>query len=169
MAIEFEKIITYDPATGKACWAVTRGPRAKVGEEIGSVTRDGYLRVKIEKRMYFVHRLIWRLSYGDWPTHEIDHLDGNRLNNKLSNLRDVPKTLNLRNSRRRIDNISGTTGVHEVYNPTKYWVAQWRDGKRKNKWFSVPKYGDEKAKQLAIEYRAARIKELGAYTERHGS
>jgi hypothetical protein len=169
MVTELEKIIAYDPNTGKAWWRVTIAPRAKAGEEIGHVTCEGYRRVKIKGRMYLVHRLIWKLTYGVWPSYEIDHIDGDRLNNKLSNLRDVPKAMNQRNSRLRADNFSGLVGVRQVYYPTKYWVAQWFDGKRKNKWFSVSKYGDETAKEMAIQYRAARVRELGGYTERHGT
>lgn len=169
MDIEFEKIIDYNPDTGKMCWRETMGRRAKAGAEIGHINRDGYRKVKIKGRTYLVHRLAWRLAYGVWPSNEIDHFDGDRLNNKLSNLRDVTKAMNLRNSRRRADNSSGIVGVSQICHPTKFWVAQWFDGEKRNKWFSVAKYGEETAKQRAIDYRAARIKELGGYTERHGT
>ena len=169
MDIEFEKIIDYNPDTGKMCWRVSVGSRAKVGAEIGRTTHDGYRKVKIKGRMYLVHRLAWKLAYGVWPSNDIDHIDGNRLNNRLSNLRDVTRSINVRNSRRRVDNSSGIVGVNQIYHPTKFWVAQWFDGKKKGKWFSVAKYGEEAAKQMAIDYRAARIKELGSYTERHGT
>ena len=169
MAIDITKLVAYDPITGRLTWAARVGTRCQIGAEIGCVTSGGYRRVKIKGRMYLVHRLAWFLAYGVWPAHEIDHIDGNRLNNKLENLRDVPKAINQRNAYRRKDNSSGLVGVREVWYPTKYWVAQWFDGKRKNKWFSVNKYGEAKAKQMAIAYRNARAEELGGYTERHGS
>lgn len=169
MDIEFEKIIDYNPDTGKMYWRVAIGRRVKVGAEIGGIDCHGYRKVKIKGRTYLVHRLAWKLTYGVWPSNEIDHLDGNRLNNSLSNLRDVTKTMNQRNSRRRADNSSGIVGVSQIYHPTKYWMAQWFDGEKKSKWFSVAKYGEEAAKQMAIDYRAARVKELGGYTERHGT
>jgi hypothetical protein len=169
MDIEFEKMIDYNPDTGKMYWRVTVGRRAKAGAEIGGINRHGYRKVKIKGRMYLVHRLVWKLAYGVWPANDIDHFDGDRLNNRLSNLRDVTRAINVRNSRRRVDNSSGIVGVSQIYHPTKFWAAQWFDEKKKSKWFSVAKHGEEAAKQMAIDYRAARIKELGGYTERHGT
>lgn len=168
MDIDLAKLIAYDPVTGRLTWIARTGPRGQIDAEIGHITAAGYRRVKIKGRMYFAHRLAWFLSYGTWPAHEIDHIDGNPLNNKLENLRDVPKIINQRNARKRKDNRSGLAGVCEIWHPTKYWVAQWFDGKRKNKWFSVDKYGDAQAKQMAVAYRKARIEEIGGYTERHG-
>ena len=168
MDVEIENLIAYIPDTGKAYWRTTIAPRAKAGAEIGHINSQGYRRVKIAGQMYLVHRLIWRLTHGVWPTNEIDHIDGDRLNNRLTNLRDVPKTLNQRNNCRRLDNSSGIVGISQIQHPAKYWVAQWFDGKKKNKWFSVEKYGDETAKQMAIQYRIERVKELGGYTKRHG-
>jgi hypothetical protein len=168
MDIDFTKLIEYSPSTGVLCWRVRVGSRGLVGKEIGHMTTEGYRRVKIAGRMYLVHRLAWLLSYGAWPQHEIDHINGNRQDNRLVNLRNVSKTLNQRNAVKRTDNSSGIVGVREIYYPTKYWVAQWMDGKRKNKWFSVKKYGEKKAKKLAIQCRVKRIAELGGYTKRHG-
>ena len=168
MAIDIAKLIVYNPTTGCLTWRVRVGPRGQAGSEIGTITAEGYRRVKINGQLYMTHRLAWFLNHGVWPTHEIDHIDGDRLNNRIDNLRDVPKALNQRNARKRKDNSSGLVGVRKVWYPTKYWVAQWFDGKRKNKWFSVNKYGDVQAKQMAVAYRKARVEEIGGYTERHG-
>lgn len=169
MDINFDQIVAYEPDTGKVYWRINVGRRGKAGVEVGTITKEGYRRVKIKGQLYLVHRLAWRLTHGVWPTYEIDHIDGDRLNNKLSNLRDVPKALNQRNCRLRKDSASGLVGVRQIYYPNKYWVAQWYDGKRKNRWFSVDKYGEQTAKEMAIKCRMEQTKKLSGYTERHGS
>jgi len=57
------------------------------------------------------HRVAWALHYGEWPKHEIDHINGNKRDNRIQNLRDVPHLLNQRNRGLRADNTSGADGV----------------------------------------------------------
>ena len=168
MVKDISASIKYDANTGKLFWRKTMGSRALAGSEIRGTTFEGYVRVKVCGKLYMAHRIAWLLQHGKWPANEIDHIDGNKLNNKIENLRDVPKTLNQRNAKRRKDNSSGIVGVTRVRHRYDFWVAYWIDGKRKNKWFSVNKYGEEKAKELALSYRAQQIQKLGGYTERHG-
>ena len=92
---------------------------------------------------------------------EVDHIDHNRGNNMVNNLRWTTKSVNQRNASRRTDNTSGTSGVifHKCINS---WVAQWYDDeKQKSKSFSVKTYGNEESKQLAINYRRERARENG--------
>lgn len=90
----------YDPFNGIVSFRFSAG-KAKIGNEAGSVSDDGYrvLKVKYEgKRVQIaVHVLAWALHYGTWPENDVDHRDTNRLNNKLENLRDAPRSLNLAN------------------------------------------------------------------------
>jgi HNH endonuclease len=72
----------------------------QAGKRAGCKYGDGntyYLLVTVDQVQYMAHRLIWLLVYGKWPDNQIDHIDGNGLNNKLSNLRDVTCAVNLRN------------------------------------------------------------------------
>jgi len=62
------------------------------------------------------------MVYGQWPTEDIDHIDGNRANNRVENLRAVSRSVNMRNAYRRKDNKSGFVGVHK--NRVGSWVAQ---------------------------------------------
>jgi len=73
-------------------------------------TPEGYKRGVIFKRPYKAHRVAWAVSYGEWPD-QIDHIDHNRTNNKLSNLRNVSIFDNNRNVSRSKVNTSGITGV----------------------------------------------------------
>ena len=67
-----------------------------VRKDVGSVNEDGYIRLWCHKKLRMKHRLIWFLSYGKLPD-EIDHIDGNRSNNALNNLRSVTRQENLAN------------------------------------------------------------------------
>ena len=72
--------------------------------------KDGYLQGCLFKRSYLAHRIIYKLHYGCDPLH-IDHIDGVRDNNAIENLRSVTHTDNMRNTKRRGDNLTGATGV----------------------------------------------------------
>lgn len=83
------RAVAYDPLTGDLRRRVGAGP-AKVGDSVGYKSKDGTLHCVIKGKEYLVHRLAWLLTHGQWPNF-LTHLDGNKQNNKLENLRDVPK------------------------------------------------------------------------------
>lgn len=88
----------------------------------GSVNSDGYLQVTIDRRTYKVHRIIIALTTGSWPLGQVDHIDGDRLNNNPINLRDVGPQENRRNSCIPVTNTSGHVGVYkETY--SNRWYA----------------------------------------------
>lgn len=91
-----KEIILYDPLTGDFFWKVRRGA-FRAGSKAGHIDNTGYLRIRIGK-LYQAHRLAWLYCYGYWPKKYIDHIDGNKLNNKIENLRDVSHTTNVRNA-----------------------------------------------------------------------
>ena len=71
------------------------------GKECGTIDDKGYRRINLRfaGRAHFkirVHRLAWFISFGSLPTGEIDHINQNKADNRLSNLRDVPKSINQR-------------------------------------------------------------------------
>lgn len=124
------------------------------------------------QKTYYAHRAIWEMHRGSIPVgFQIDHIDTNRRNNKLGNLRLVTRKHNLRNSRKSSRNKSGITGVFETAN---YWAAFHTDllGKPVKKYFSIKKLGYADAKEAAKSYRESQIIELnrhGAnYTALHG-
>lgn len=102
------------------------------GKEITCI-RHGYKKIHFLGVDIELHRLIWFYQTGEWPN-VIDHINGDKLDNRWENLRNVTQFENCRNVRRRKDNISGTTGVH------------W--SKRRNKW--IAKIQNEDGKTISL-------------------
>ena len=95
--------IKYDPDTGVFTWSVAgRGIRA--GAVAGSKTCEGYWQIKLCFSVYRAHRLAWFLFHGDWPTKDIDHINGDRLDNRIANLREVDHAINMQNKREAMSN-----------------------------------------------------------------
>jgi hypothetical protein len=116
---EMKQYLSYDPETGHFTWIkVKLKSKSKVGDIIGSLSR-GYIGIKFNFKSYRAHRLAWLFTYGKWPTNHIDHIDGNRSNNKLSNLRDVTNQENQFN----INKILAKSGYLGV---SKYKSRSWR-------------------------------------------
>lgn len=91
-----KKRLHYDSVTGKLTWLSLpkNASSAKVGEEAGFIDSNGYRIVYVDGRQYKAHRLCWFLYYGNWPKQMIDHIDGNKSNNCIDNLRDVSRSRN---------------------------------------------------------------------------
>ncbi|WP_179090910.1 HNH endonuclease [Burkholderia pseudomallei] len=109
-----KQFISYDPATGRFHWIRTQphANRVKVGQEVGWLAKSGHLKVNFDGRVYFLHRIAWVLHNGPVPDgFEIDHRDGNPLNNALTNLRLATKSQNMQNMKMRGTNKTGVKGV----------------------------------------------------------
>lgn len=150
---------------------LTHGKRAKFDEEdldlVQSQTwhahkdcKTWYVRGGIGQTTHSLHQLIMP----DAPEHHtVDHINRDGLDNRRSNLRYATHRQQAVNRGIKSTNTSGFTGITKV-NGT-HWVARWSPvkGKRKTKSFSVAKYGDETAKQMAIAYRQAIIENIPEY------
>lgn len=90
--------ISYNSASGLFMWVVSE-PGITLGKLAGSVSRHGYLIIRLDRKPHRAHRLAWFLVHGEWPQGEIDHIDGDRLNNRLHNLRVVDRAGNSQNRR----------------------------------------------------------------------
>lgn len=117
-------LLTYDPLTG----LFSHLCKTANGLRAGSVDNEGYIRISLNKRYYRAHRLAWLLTFGEWPINEIDHIDGNKQNNRISNLRDVTNQGNQQNRMRpQSNNKCGYLGVAMV--DGKYIAAIRHNGK----------------------------------------
>lgn len=81
------------------------------GRITGSVSNTGYLVIRVLDVLYTAHRLAWLYSYGSFPSFDVDHINGDRHDNRLSNLRAVTREENMKNKCISICNSSGKTGV----------------------------------------------------------
>lgn len=125
-----------------------------------SVDDKGYFKGGILGATYSAQRVAWLLHYGEWPNGEIDHIDGDKKNNRIINLRDVPRKINSRNQKRRPNNKSGAGGVI-LRKDTKKWAAFMHvDGKKIN-------LGCYSCFEEAVSARQEANKDHG-FTERHG-
>lgn len=110
-AARLRELLSYDPQTGELRRRVPAGGQ-KVGDLAGSITRRGYRLVNIDGHRVMAHRLAWLYMTGEHPSGVIDHKDGDSLNNRFDNLRDVTQAVNLQNQRKpRSPNRSGVLGV----------------------------------------------------------
>lgn len=119
------QVLDYNPDTGIFRWKEAIGPRAQIGEIAGSRTKDShntYHRIHIDGRTYRAHRLAWFYVYAVWPTNEIDHINRNSLDNRVSNLRDATHSLNRLNSNLHRSNEIGHRNIGFNRRSGKYRV-----------------------------------------------
>jgi hypothetical protein len=91
-------------------------------EAFTAVDGKGYRHGSLDYTYVRLHRALWAMTYGAWPKDDIDHVDGDRSNNDISNLRLVTASDNQRNQKRYKNNTSGHTGV-SWYKPYSKWRA----------------------------------------------
>lgn len=167
-----KQAIRYDAATGKLFWLerpehmfssgkIPKSVAMKIwntryaGKEITSLDGPGYIAVhlKVGKRIRICgHRVAWFLHYGRWPSKYIDHINGIKTDNRISNLRDASGSENNRNRPISSRNTSGKVGV-TFYKRTSQWRA----------WFKVDGrcislgYHDQKEAAIAARIAAEKI------------
>jgi hypothetical protein len=107
---------------GCLLWKERRGRRVHVGDIAGCVGSSGYLQIRLDGKTFQAHRLVWLYHHGYVPENQIDHIDRNKLNNMIDNLREVTRACNARNTSNPSTNTSGVKGVR-LYIPTGKWVA----------------------------------------------
>lgn len=106
-----KEVIEYDPATGTFKWLGRRGCAA-AGKEAGCLSPVGYIVVRVNGKLYTAHRLAWLYVNGEWPSGHIDHINRNKIDNRISNLRLCNDAENGQNARLSSANKSGVRGVH---------------------------------------------------------
>ena len=128
--------LRYEPETGKLYWrecvaAQTRWNSRWAGKEAGSISRYGYRVVFLDGAVFRAHRIAWAMVQGAWPNQkqDIDHIDHDRTNNRIENLRAVGRETNCRNASLSQRNTSGHAGVVWCRR-TRKWQAQIAPNRR---------------------------------------
>lgn len=114
---QLRELLHYNPETGDFTWKRSRGPK-KAGSRAGHAT--DYWRIEIDQRPYMAHRLAWFYVHGSWPERDLDHINGDPLDNRIKNLRDVDASINLQNQVRR-----------PKHNTTGFWGVSWSEAHHK--------------------------------------
>jgi HNH endonuclease len=159
-------LIAYDPETGAMTWKrrdkTSNGWNTKFSGRpaLATLQQNGYLGGMLMDSHALAHRVAWAAYYGKWPSGVIDHINGNKQDNRISNLRDVDNTTNLRNRKKMRSNTSGTTGVHYSKADGK-WIA--RIGVLSGHAY----LGSFDSKEDAIAGRQDAARRLG-FADRHG-
>ena len=109
MAGRIEDQIHYDPVTGVFTWEASK-PRIRKGSRAGGLTERGYRKIRINGKKYFEHRLAFYLVTGEWPTDQVDHINGTTDDNRWINLREASNGQNQWNAKPY-----SSTGVKGVY------------------------------------------------------
>jgi hypothetical protein len=112
------RVVSYDAKTG----AFTRN---KNGQKIGKINKDGYVEISVYSKRYLVHRLAWFYVYGVWPEGSLDHVDRDKTNNAIDNLRKLTPSQQAQNTNLHPLNTSGYRGVF-LDKQTNRWRARIR-------------------------------------------
>ena len=99
---DLRRLLAYDPTTGQFRWLCDRQGHVRAGDMAGCVNHSvGYIYIGLgQRRRFAAHRLAWALVHGEWPKSEIDHINGERTDNRIENLRVVTTSENRQNQRR---------------------------------------------------------------------
>jgi len=154
-----KELFTYNPVTGLFYINKSNSNRHKVGSPVnGAINKvTGYVQIGINRKTQLYHRMVWLYNYGYIPKN-LDHINGNKLDNSLNNLRAVTHTDNMRNKKVPTNNTTGTMGIRK--RKDSYCAAIFD----KSKYVHL---GSFPSQELAIKARKEAEKFYG-YHENHG-
>ena len=116
-----QELFRYDAESGRLFWRIRPSPAVAPGDTAGRLSMDGYMQVKFKGQQMQVSRVIWKLVNGQDPKCLIDHINGDKSDNRLTNLREATYSQNVANSKIHRDNTSGLKGIALL---DGRWMAQ---------------------------------------------
>lgn len=129
---QLKKLLDYNPKTGDFIWKVRYCSPIRVGAVAGCVTDRGYIRINVLGTTYLAHRLAWLYVYGVFPSRQIDHINQQRHDNRIENLREATARENRKNTTLQKNNTSGHVGVSWHAKAEKWRAYLKVKGKQKN-------------------------------------
>jgi hypothetical protein len=130
-AKRLRELFHFDPETGIFIRLVRAARSTKIGDVAGWLTEKGYRRIGIDGRFYRAHHLAWLWAHGVWPVDELDHINGQRDDNRIGNLRESNRSGNNQNLRKaQKNNKSGFLGVSFCTRTSKWYSAITVNGAR---------------------------------------
>ena len=119
-----EELFNYDPETGWFTRKTSKGGRF-AGTRAGYTNKaDGYEYIKIKSKPIQAHWLAWIVKNGSLPIMDIDHVNGIRNDNRIDNLRETTRSLNLHNSSARARSKTGHKGIYFSEKSRNKWIAK---------------------------------------------
>ena len=128
---ELTTVLTYNPQTGDFHWNQAR-PKVRVGHKAGYLKKNkGYIYIECMGKSYAAHRLAWFYTFKQFPANQIDHINGNKSDNRIKNLREATNSQNRANS--KTTNKHGVKGVRKLpwmKESDRCWQAQITHNKK---------------------------------------
>lgn len=149
---------TYRATDGALLRKVAASSNAPQGAVAGTRNSNGYLRTRVEGRLYYNHQIVWLMHTGEWPRTDVDHINGVRTDNRIENLRAATRRENAANSLYRKAGKSLPKGVHLCSITGRYRAAIQR-GKQKR---CLGRF--DCLEQAAAAYRRASIEADGEFS-----
>jgi hypothetical protein len=172
---DLRALLEYDPLTGRLTWKARPASMFPGGKQtpehnaaiwngkfagVDARTTGRYARVAIMGGRYYAHRVAWAIHYGQWPALDVDHINGNKVDNRIANLREATVQENGQNIPIKCNNRSGTMGVRWREHASGWEAYITVDGR-------FIHIGYFKAKEDAIAARRDKERELG-FHQNHG-
>lgn len=123
-----KSILNFDSSSGIFYWKVKR-PNVNIGDIANNIGKNGYVRISINNKRYYAHRLAWLYIYGKFPTKHIDHINRIKTDNRIFNLREVTQLENVQNASIRKNKNAQFRGIAFYKKTNKYRARIRHNGK----------------------------------------
>lgn len=149
------ELFRLDADTGLLYWKINRTNTVKAGHAAGCINGKRYVQIRVDGIQFYVHRIVWALHHGYWPPrhNQVDHINGNKTDNRPQNLRLATNAQNQMNCPVRSGTKSGLKGVW-FYAATGKWKARIMLNRRH---IHIGYFDDKEAAHAAYCQRASEL------------